>query len=181
MEKVTHTFEPVYDQNSRILILGTFPSVKSRENRFYYGHPQNRFWKVTAALLGVSVPETTEEKKGMLLAGHIAVWDVIASCEIEGSSDSSIRNVVPNDIAGLLAHTNIRAVFANGRKAFELYEKYCRSECRKEAVCLPSTSPANAAWQLSRLTRYWQEQTAPWLHPEGDGQKEAERACPFRA
>ena len=163
METVTHTFEPVYDAESRILILGTFPSVKSRENGFYYGHPQNRFWKVTAALLGVKPPETVEEKKTMLLAGHIAIWDVIASCTIQGSSDSSIRNVMPNDIAGLLAKAGIRAVFANGRKACELYEKYCEAQCHKKAVCLPSTSPANAAFSLARLTECWREQTAPWL------------------
>ena len=155
MEAVTHTFAPVFDRNSRILILGTFPSVKSRENQFYYGHPQNRFWKVAAALTGGAIPQTIEEKKKLLLAGHIAVWDVIASCEIEGSSDSSIRNVVPNDIAGLLGQTNIQAVFCNGGKAYELYAKYCEKACGRQAVKLPSTSPANAAWSLERLTESW--------------------------
>lgn len=163
MEQVTHTFAPVYDENSRILILGTFPSVKSRENHFYYGHPQNRFWKVTAALTNSPVPGSIGEKKEMLLAGHIAVWDVIASCRIEGSSDSSIRDVVPNDIAGLLRKTDIRAVFCNGGKAYELYEKYCRQQCGREAIKLPSTSPANAAWSLERLTMSWREATEACL------------------
>ncbi len=163
MEALTHTFLPVYDGRSRILILGTFPSVKSRENQFYYGHPQNRFWKVTAALAKSPAPQTVEEKKNMLLEGHIAIWDVIASCEIEGSSDSSIRNVVVNDIAGLLQKTNIRAVFCNGGKACELYEKYCEKSCGKKAYKLPSTSPANAAWSLERLIESWREATAPYL------------------
>lgn len=163
MEALTHTFSPVFDENSKILILGTFPSVKSRENHFYYGHPQNRFWRVTAALTGSSVPQTVGEKKAMLLRGRIAVWDVIASCRIEGSSDSSIRDVVPNDIAGLLKKTNIAAVFCNGQKAYELYVKYCENACRKKAVKLPSTSPANAAWSLERLTESWREATKAYI------------------
>ncbi|MDO4331564.1 MAG: DNA-deoxyinosine glycosylase [Eubacteriales bacterium] len=163
MEALTHNFAPVFDESSRILILGTFPSVKSRENHFYYGHPQNRFWKVTAALTDSKVPQTVEEKKRMLLKGRIAVWDVIAACEIEGSSDSSIRNVVPNDIAGLLKKTNIRAVFCNGGKAYELYVKYCEKACGTAAVKLPSTSPANAAWSLERLTLNWQEAVKEYL------------------
>lgn len=163
MEALSHTFAPVYDENSRILILGTFPSVKSRENRFYYGHPQNRFWRVTAALTGSAVPRTIEEKKKMLLEGRIAIWDVIASCEIEGSSDSSIRSVVPNDIAGLLKQTRIQAVFCNGAKAYELYVKYCETACGKKAVKLPSTSPANAAWSLERLTGSWKEAAGKFL------------------
>ena len=163
METVTHTFAPVYDENSRVLILGTFPSVKSRENRFYYGHPQNRFWKVTAALTGAPVPVSTEEKKAMLLSGRIAVWDVIASCEIEGSSDSSIRKVEPNDIGGLLDRTSIRAVFLNGRKAYELYEKYCKPREGIRTAWLPSTSPANAAWSLERLVESWQAEVGPYL------------------
>lgn len=163
MGKVTHTFEPVFDENSRILILGTFPSVKSRENQFYYGHPQNRFWKVTAALCNSEVPESIEEKKAMLLAGHIAIWDVVASCEITGSSDSSIKEVIPNDITGLLAKTGIRAVFLNGGKAYELYEKYCKAGCSIKAIKLPSTSPANAAWSTERLAKEWQEMIKEYL------------------
>lgn len=164
MENLSHNFEPVYNEHSRVLILGTFPSVKSRESNFYYGHPQNRFWKVTAALTGSSVPVSVEEKKAMLLSGHIAVWDVIASCSIEGSSDSSIRDVVPNDIAGLLAKTKIEAVFCNGGKAYELYEKYCeKQQGAPGAVKLPSTSPANAAWSLQRLTKSWEEEIGKYL------------------
>ena len=156
MEILSHHFEPVFDESSRVLILGTFPSVKSRESNFYYGHPQNRFWKVAAALVNAPVPFSTEEKKAMLLAGRIAVWDVIASCSIEGSSDSSIKDVIPNDIAGLLEQTNIEAVFCNGQKAYELYEKYCeKMQGAPKAVKLPSTSPANAAWSAERLTDVW--------------------------
>lgn len=153
--QVTHTFEPVWDQNSRILILGSLPSVKSREQGFYYGHPQNRFWKVLAAITEQPVPQTIEEKKQFLLRQRIAVWDVIASCEIEGSSDSSIRHVVPADIAGLLRKSGITRVFANGGKAGELYDKYILSETGIKAVRLPSTSPANAAWPLERLMEAW--------------------------
>mgnify|MGYP001087025818 CR=1 FL=1 len=163
MELMNHTFEPVYDGNSRVLILGTFPSVKSRENRFYYGHPQNRFWKVTAALTDSPLPTTIEQKKAMLLAGGIAIWDVIASCRIVGSSDSSIRDVTVNDIGGLLEKTDVEAVFCNGDKAFRLYERYCFPVCRKEALKLPSTSPANAAWSLDRLIQNWRAAIGPWL------------------
>ncbi len=163
METVTHTFAPVFDGASRVLVLGTFPSVKSRENRFYYGHPQNRFWRVMAGVTCGNVPQTLEEKKELLLTGRIALWDVIASCEITGSSDSSIRSVVPNDIAGLLLNTKIQAVFCNGQKAYELYVRYCEKNCGKKAVRLPSTSPANAAWNLERLTAGWREALGPYL------------------
>lgn len=155
MEHVIHEFEPVYDQNSRVLILGTFPSVKSRQQRFYYGHPQNRFWRVIAELTGSRVPVGIAEKREMLLEAGIAVWDVIASCDIRGSSDGSIRNVKANDIAGLLERTRIRRVYANGDRAFRLYEKYC-PDAGIPAVRLPSTSPANAAWSLPRLVEAWQ-------------------------
>ncbi len=155
MERISHELDPVYDENSRILILGTFPSVKSRQQRFYYGNPQNRFWKVTAALTGWEIPETIEEKKRMLLANGIAIWDVIASCEIKGSSDSSIRNVIANDIAGLLAGSRIRTIYANGDKAYRLYQRYCEESTGMAAIRLPSTSPANAAWSLERLVEAW--------------------------
>lgn len=154
-EAVVHEFQPVWDENSRVLILGTFPSVKSREQHFYYGHPQNRFWKVTAALTKSEVPETIEEKKRLLLKNGIAVWDVIAACEITGSSDSSIRNVKANDIAGLLKKSRIRAVYANGGTAYRLYQKLCFPDTGLEAVSLPSTSPANAAWTLPKLLEAW--------------------------
>ncbi len=154
-ETLSHQFEPVYDEKSRVLILGTFPSVKSRENNFYYGHPQNRFWKVLAAVMDASVPGTVEEKKEFLLKNGIAIWDVIASCDIVGSSDSSIRNVVPADIGRILNAAPIRTVYANGGKAYELYQKYSYPQTGREIVKLPSTSPANAAWSLERLTQAW--------------------------
>lgn len=154
-ERVTHTFEPVYREDSRILILGTFPSVKSREQQFYYGHPQNRFWKVLAELAYDEIPKTIEKKKKFLLQHKIALWDVIQSCTIEGSSDSSIRDVVPNDISRILEQSRIEAIYANGAKAYSLYEKYMYPLCSKQAVKLPSTSPANAAFSLERLVREW--------------------------
>lgn len=154
-QTIRHTFEPVFDGKSEVLILGSLPSLKSRENGFYYGHPQNRFWRVLAAVLGTELPETTEAKKSLLLASHIALWDVIAQCDIEGSSDSSIRNVIPNDINVILTQAPIRQIYANGNKAFQLYCRYCQPLCGREAQRLPSTSPANAAWQLNRLTEAW--------------------------
>ncbi len=155
LQRVSHEFAPVYDQASRVLILGTFPSVKSREQNFYYGHPQNRFWKVIAELCGSPLPVTIEEKKTLLLTNGIAVWDVIASCEIQGSSDSSIRNVVPNDIGGLIRKSRISQIYANGDKAYQLYQKYCRETAGMDAIRLPSTSPANAAWSPERLREAW--------------------------
>lgn len=156
-ENVVHVFEPVYNKDSKMLILGTFPSVKSRENHFYYGHPQNRFWKVLAELTEYPVPETVDEKKKMLLENGIAIWDVIASCRIIGSSDSSIKNVVPNDIGGLLEKTGIERIYANGGKAYELYMKYIYPDTKQEIVKLPSTSPANAAFRLERLAEEWRK------------------------
>lgn len=155
MEHVEHTFEPVFDSASRILILGTFPSVKSREGNFYYHHPQNRFWKVLSRLLDEPLPATVDEKKRMLHTRHIAVWDVIESCDIQGSSDSSIRNVVPADLAMILDRAPVKQIFANGETAFKLYCKYCKESANMPAVRLPSTSPANAAWSLERLTLAW--------------------------
>lgn len=153
-----HNIPPVYDKNSKILILGSFPSVKSREAQFFYGHPQNRFWKVLSAVLGCECPVTTEEKKAMLLSHNIAVWDVIGSCEITGSSDASIRAVVPNDIAGLVAKTSIIHIFTNGATSSNMYKRYCCNRVGIEAVRLPSTSPANASYSLERLTAEWSGQ-----------------------
>lgn len=153
-----HNISPVYDKNSKVLILGSFPSVKSREVQFFYGHPQNRFWKVLSAVLGCECPVTTEEKKAMLLSHNIAVWDVIGSCEITGSSDASIRSVVPNDIAALVAKTSVTAIFANGATSYNMYKRYCRDAVGMEAVRLPSTSPANASYSLERLTAEWSSQ-----------------------
>ena len=155
MSAVIHNIPPVFDENSEILILGSFPSVKSREAEFFYGHPQNRFWKVTAAVFGCDVPETTEEKKNFLLANHIALWDVIESCEIIGSSDSSIKNAVPNDISLILNSAEIRQIFVNGKTAEKYYKKYIYPVIKREAVCLPSTSPANAAKKLNNLIDEW--------------------------
>ncbi|MBO6301434.1 MAG: DNA-deoxyinosine glycosylase [Ruminiclostridium sp.] len=152
---IVHSFEPVFDENSRVLILGSLPSVKSRENGFYYGHPQNRFWRVTAAVFGESVPLTVEEKRAMLLRNGAAIWDVVSECDIMGSSDASIRNVIPTDIAALLKKTAVRAVFTNGGTADRIYRRYQLPLTGVEAVKLPSTSPANAAWQLDRLTEAW--------------------------
>ena len=146
---------PVYDKKSKVLILGSLPSVKSREAGFYYGHPQNRFWKLLAALLSCPVPETIEEKKRMLLTHHIAVWDVIESCDIIGSSDSSIKNVVPADIGKLLENADIGRIFANGKKAESLYKKYIFPKTKVPVTALPSTSPANAACSLEKLVEVW--------------------------
>ena len=154
---LTHTFEPIYNKDSRILILGSFPSVKSRENNFYYGHPQNRFWKVIAGVTGKAVPETIEEKKELLLGNHIAIWDVIASCTIQGSSDSSIRDVVVNDFTQILRESKIQAIYVNGNKAYELYYRYAEPHTGIPAVKLPSTSPANAAWSVERLSGCWEQ------------------------
>lgn len=156
-QSVTHNFDPVFNEDSRILILGTFPSVKSRETQFYYGHPQNRFWKLLALLFQTDCPNTIPEKKQFLLTHHVALWDVIASCEIIGSSDSSIRNVVPNDLSRILTLKPDLQIFANGNTAGKLYEKYQKPLTGKEIVILPSTSPANAAYSLDRLAEKWQE------------------------
>lgn len=156
MERLKHEFEPVFDEGSRILILGTFPSVKSRENHFFYGHPQNRFWKVMAALTGWEVPQTIEEKKRLLLENGIAIWDVIESCEIQGSSDSSIKNVVPADLSRIFEAAEIEKICANGNKAYELYMKYSFEKTGRKIEKLPSTSPANAAWSLERLIKEWE-------------------------
>lgn len=155
MELIQHPFPPLYDAHSEILILGSFPSVKSREQQFFYGHPQNRFWRVTAAVFGVEIPHTIAEKRAFLLKHHIALWDVIASCEIIGSSDSSIRNVTPNDLSPILAAANIRQIYVNGGTAEKYYIKYQKPLLGRDAVRLPSTSPANAAWSIEKLTNAW--------------------------
>ncbi|MBR2275671.1 MAG: DNA-deoxyinosine glycosylase [Lachnospiraceae bacterium] len=150
---ITHPIPPEYDENSRILILGSFPSVKSRETGYFYGHPMNRFWRVTAAVFKEEVPDSIPHKQAFLKRNGIALWDVIASCDITGSSDSSITNVVPNDLSRILNVSPIEAVYVNGKKAFSLFQKYM--DIPMEAVCLPSTSPANAAWSLERLIEAW--------------------------
>lgn len=155
MEAVTHPIAPVYNEESRILILGSFPSVKSREAMFFYGHPQNRFWRVLAKVFSSDVPISVDEKKDFLLSNGIAVWDVIASCEIIGSSDSSIKNAVPNDITDILSKSKIKRIILNGGTAFKYYEKYLIKNISTEAVCLPSTSPANAKWSIDMLALEW--------------------------
>jgi hypoxanthine-DNA glycosylase len=140
---VVHPLRPVYDRNSRALILGTMPSPKSREYGFYYSHPQNRFWRVLAQLYGGPPPATSEEKTAFLLKNRIALWDVLKSCRIRGADDGSIRDPVANDIAGLLARTSIRAVFTTGVKAASLYRRLCLPKTGRAAIALPSTSPAN--------------------------------------
>ncbi len=190
-KRITHPFGPLFDENSRILILGSFPSVKSREQQFFYGHPQNRFWKVLSGVLmdedmralpsetesgqqccgsyeetesnasgscvsGVLwVPQIVEEKKAFLHRNHIALWDVIYECDIVGSSDSSIRNVVPTDLRRILEQASIRQIYTNGGTATKLFQKYQKPILGRDSIGLPSTSPANAAWSVERLTEAW--------------------------
>ena len=152
---IIHPIAPVYDENSRILILGSFPSAKSREEMFFYGHPQNRFWRVISAVFGAETPQTAEEKRIFLLSHEVALWDVLASCEIEGSADSSIKKAVPNDLSRILSEAKIEKIFVNGKTAEKYYNKYMKKTLGKEAVCLPSTSPANAAWSAEKLFEAW--------------------------
>ena len=152
---IVHPIPPLFDRDAKILILGSFPSVKSREAGFFYGHPQNRFWKVTAAVFGEPVPQTIEEKRAFLLRNHVAVWDVIGSCDIVGSSDASIRNVTANDLSVILDQARIRQIFVNGKTAEKYYRMYSEEKTGRPAVCLPSTSPANAAWSMERLIESW--------------------------
>ncbi|MGN1166654.1 MAG: DNA-deoxyinosine glycosylase [Lachnospiraceae bacterium] len=156
-EHIIHPFEPIYSKDSKILILGSLPSVKSREQNFYYGHPQNRFWRVVSSILQEPLPNTIEEKRDMLLRHNIAIWDVIYSCDIKGSSDSSIKNVVPTDIASLVKKTQIIKIYCNGKTSGKLFQKYQESKVGIPAVVLPSTSPANAAFSLERLIQEWNQ------------------------
>lgn len=155
MPRQEHTIPAFIRENSDILILGSFPSVKSRESGFYYGHPQNRFWRVIAELAGSPIPKTIEEKQSLLINCNIALWDVIQSCDIEGSSDSSIKEVIVNPIHEVLCASNIKRIFVNGRTAERLYDKYVLPLTGKKAILLPSTSPANAAWSIERLKNEW--------------------------
>ena len=154
-QRIDHPIEPLYNEHSTVLILGSFPSVKSREQRFFYGHPQNRFWKVIAALYGQETPVTIPEKKEMILGHGLALWDVIASCEITGSSDASIRSVRANDLGFILSHSPIRLICCNGKTSWQQYDRLIRPQTGREAVCLPSTSPANAQWTLLKLIEAW--------------------------
>lgn len=159
MEKnrVRHPFEPVYDAKSNILILGSFPSVASRDQDFYYGHKQNRFWKMLAAIYDDFVPTTILEKKQLLLTHHLALWDVILECEVQGSSDASITHAVPTDIANMIAESNIQKIVINGNKAYQIFKKYHKQDITIPVIPLPSTSPANAKFTLELLCSIWKE------------------------
>lgn len=155
MSEQTHNIPPVYDESSRLLILGSFPSVKSRESGFFYGHPRNRFWQVTAELFGAAVPTSIDEKKRLLLDNRVALWDVVAACSIDGSSDASISEVRVNDISRILSFCPIKAIFTNGSTAARLYKRYLLPLYRRSAYTLPSTSPANAVYSVERLAGEW--------------------------
>ena len=152
---VQHPFPPLYNSKSRILILGSFPSVRSREEMFFYGHAQNRFWRVLSAVLREELPRTVEEKRETLLHRKIALWDVIGSCDIRGSADATIKNATPNNLAPIFETADIRAVFVNGKTALRYYTVYQYPLNGREAISLPSTSPANAACGLERLIQSW--------------------------
>lgn len=154
--KQYHNIDPVYNKYSEILILGSFPSVKSREGMFFYHHPQNRFWKILSHLFEEDVT-TIPQKKELLLKYHIALWDVIQSCEIEGSSDTSIKHVVVNDIEKLIKDSQITTIYTNGKKAHQLYQRYVYPITNIDDICLPSTSPANAAYSLENLLSIWKQ------------------------
>ena len=155
----THPFKPIFDKNSKILILGSFPSVISRKFGFYYTNPQNRFWRVLARILNDDVPESTDEKIKFLLFHHIAIYDAAISCEIDGSSDAKMSKIVPANLKPLFKEANIKQVYANGGKAYEICKKYLDDEILKatknEVIKLPSTSPANAKFSLERLANEW--------------------------
>lgn len=156
-EQISHPFEPIYDKNCKVLILGSIPSPKSRENGFYYGHPQNRFWKVLASVFQESLPQTNDEKKKLVLKYHIALWDVIKSCEIMGASDSSISKVEVNDINALMTKTKISYIVTTGKKADLLYKKYCLSKTNIPSINFPSTSPANCKMKEDALIEIYKE------------------------
>ena len=158
-EQLVHPFPPLFNSESRVLILGSFPSVKSREAQFFYGHPQNRFWKLIPRLFDMPEPQTIEEKKALILSYHLALWDTIRSCTITGSSDSSIKDAVPNDLRVILDNSCVERIFCNGAVSYNLYQKYTYPITHIKAQKLPSSSPANAAWTLDRLTEAWRSVT----------------------
>ena len=152
---VTHPFEPVYNNESKILILGSFPSVKSREINFYYGHPQNRFWKILENIFNEKIENNKEIKKEFLLKHYIALWDTIKSCQITASSDSSIKNATTNDIEKIILNSNILAIFCNGNTSYKIFLKFYKDKINIPIICLPSSSPANAKYSLDKLTNIW--------------------------
>lgn len=153
---ILHPFPPIWDDRACVLILGSFPSVASRDTHFYYGHKQNRFWKLMRQFFGEPLA-TTDEKIACLNRHHIALWDVIFQCEVTGSSDQSIRNVIPNPIVERLNQSRIQAIFANGATAYRMLMRYFGKEIRIPVYSMPSTSPANAAYSLQRLVAEWQK------------------------
>ncbi|MBR1383230.1 MAG: DNA-deoxyinosine glycosylase [Ruminococcus sp.] len=155
LKHIVHDFEPVYDKKSRILILGSLPSVKSREQGFYYGHPQNRFWRVMAALFNEELPTDIPSKKKLLLCHGVALWDVISECDISGSSDASIKNAVPAKLQTVLSKADIKRIYVNGTTAKRIYDRHQRNKLGREALLLPSTSPANASIKLNELIDAW--------------------------
>ena len=161
--QLQHPFPALFDHNSKVLILGSFPSSKSRESNFFYGHPQNRFWKVIASIVGEETPCDIDSKKRLLYDNGIALWDSISQCEITGSSDSSIKNVVPNDLSPIFETAKIKQIFCNGKKSYELFNRYIQASCGITAICLPSTSPANASWSLERLISEYKKEICPYL------------------
>lgn len=161
--QVKHPFKPIYNKNSKVLILGSFPSVKSREEDFYYAHPNNRFWKIISYILQKDFPLNIEEKKQMLLEGKIAIWDVLEQCEITGSSDASIKNPIVNDIYSLVNKSNIKAIFFNGKKSFQIFNKFCTKKPNVDLIYLPSTSPANAAFNFDKLCVIWKNNIIKFL------------------
>ena len=159
--EIVHPFPPFFRPDSHILILGSFPSVKSREQMFFYGHPQNRFWRVLAAVFEDAVPASIPEKQAFLERHSVALWDSIGRCSIEGSSDSSIRDVVPNDLSMILDAAPVAAIFCNGKSSFDCYNRYILPALGRKALLLPSTSPANAAWSFDRLVEEWRRILVP--------------------
>lgn len=167
MEQRGHeiSFPPVVSPRAEILILGSYPSPKSFEYGFYYGHPQNRFWPLAAHLAGCATPKTIDEKKALVLNSRIALWDALERCRIQGASDASISDAIPNDIASLIQRTGIKAVYCNGAASHRFYTRFCRQQTGLDATCLPSTSPANAAFTWPRLLNAWQP-LAPYFIPD---------------
>lgn len=160
---VTHPFEPVYNNESKILILGSFPSVKSREINFYYGHPQNRFWKILENIFNEKIENNKEIKKEFLLKHHIALWDTIKSCQITSSSDSSIKKATPNNIDKIILNSNIQAIFCNGNTSYKIFLKFYKDKIKIPIICLPSSSPANAKYSLENLTNIWKSEIEKYI------------------
>lgn len=164
MPIIEHPFPPVFNSDSRVLILGSFPSVKSRADGFFYGNPKNRFWKIISKITNNPLPTNIPEKKTLLLNNHIALWDVIKSCDIEASKDNSIKNVIPNDLTDVLNNSNIGVIFANGNTAYNLYVKYSKDLHNMNIIKLPSTSPANASFNFEKLFEIWNKSLKCYLN-----------------